>query len=123
MWRTGKSGRKLGDYADWMCLWCRYATFAGLAGGKLCCAHSGAFRLLDFAVDPTDHKAAAWGLPPIDSLDMWPLLSGQTTTSPRQELLINADTLIEGEWKVNLLSRIENIRSQACRLSSCSLAR
>jgi hypothetical protein len=51
-------------------------------------------------VDPTDHKAAASGLPPIDSLNVWPLISGQTTTSPRQELLINADTLIDGEWKV-----------------------
>ena len=52
-------------------------------------------------VDPTDHKAAASGLLPIDSLNIWPLISGQTTTSPREELLINANTLIEGEWKVS----------------------
>lgn len=50
-----------------------YATFAGLAG-----------------VDPTDHRAAAAGLPPIDSLDMWPLLSGRNRTSPRTELVLGA---------------------------------
>lgn len=46
--------------ADW------YATFAALAG-----------------VDPTDEKAAAAGLPPIDSVNQWPYLSGATTTAPR----------------------------------------
>jgi arylsulfatase I/J len=49
--------------------WDWYATFAALAG-----------------VDPTDKKAAAAGLPPHDSINMWPLLSGQVTTSPRKEL-------------------------------------
>ena len=39
-------------------------------------------------VDPTDHAAAAAGLPPIDSFDLWPLLSGANTTAPRTELLI-----------------------------------
>eukprot|EP00054_Salpingoeca_dolichothecata_P026650 m.191866 g.191866 ORF g.191866 m.191866 type:complete len:326 (-) comp25724_c0_seq10:103-1080(-) len=46
--------------ADW------YATVCFLAG-----------------VDPTDQKAKAAGLPPIDSLNMWPLVSGQNMTSPR----------------------------------------
>ena len=45
--------------ADW------YATFSNLAG-----------------VDPTDELAASFGLPEIDSLDMWPLISGQVSTSP-----------------------------------------
>merc|ERR1712107_621631 len=40
--------------ADW------YATFAGLAG-----------------VDPTDTLAASSGLPPIDSIDVWPFLAGK----------------------------------------------
>ena len=48
------------DTADW------WSTFAYIAG-----------------VDPTDHRAAKWGLPPIDSLNMWPMLSGTNTTSPR----------------------------------------
>jgi len=48
-----------------------YATYAALA-----------------KVDPTDHKAAAGGLPPIDSLNMWPLLSGHNATSPRTEIQI-----------------------------------
>jgi len=51
--------------ADW------YATFAGLAG-----------------VDPTDHRAAASGLPPIDSEDIWPLLSGANTSEPHEYIPI-----------------------------------
>lgn len=48
--------------ADW------YATFCYLAG-----------------VDPTDDAAAEAGLPPIDSLNVWPLISGANLTSPRVE--------------------------------------
>jgi len=40
--------------------WDWYATYCALAG-----------------VDPTDEKAAKANLPPIDSLNMWPYLSGQ----------------------------------------------
>ena len=49
--------------------WDWYATFCALAG-----------------VDPTDARAAAAGLPPIDSVNVWPLLSGTTTTSPRKTI-------------------------------------
>ena len=45
--------------ADW------YATFCALAG-----------------VDSADTVAAHYGLPAIDSLDMWPLLSGDVKVSP-----------------------------------------
>mmetsp|Transcript_45267 Transcript_45267/g.105023 ORF Transcript_45267/g.105023 Transcript_45267/m.105023 type:complete len:627 (-) Transcript_45267:68-1948(-) len=63
--------------ADW------YATFAeGIAG-----------------LDPTDYWAAASDLPPIDSLNMWSLISGATATSPRKSLLVDRDILIQGEWK------------------------
>mmetsp|Transcript_1282 Transcript_1282/g.3170 ORF Transcript_1282/g.3170 Transcript_1282/m.3170 type:complete len:578 (-) Transcript_1282:251-1984(-) len=62
--------------ADW------YATLCGLAG-----------------VSPTDHWAAASGLPPIDSLDMWPMLSGQNLTSPRSSILVTRDLLVHGQWK------------------------
>jgi len=50
--------------ADW------FATFCHLAG-----------------VDPTDARAATSQpeLPPIDSLNMWPLITGANTTSPRVE--------------------------------------
>lgn len=46
-----------------------YATFAALAG-----------------VDPTDHRAAAAGLPPVDGLDVSGLFTGANSTSPRTEV-------------------------------------
>ena len=55
-------GQKTEGYvhiADW------YATFSALAG-----------------VDPTDKQAAKAKLPPIDSLNMWPLISCLLYTSP-----------------------------------------
>lgn len=79
-----------------MAAWDWYATIAGLAG-----------------VDPTDHKAAEAGLPPIDSKDMWPLISGQVQQSPRTELALGdaqdkgkassktlVGGLIQGRYKV-----------------------
>jgi arylsulfatase I/J len=54
---------------DWL------ATFCALAG-----------------VDPTDARAAAAGLPPIDSLDMSALLLGTNATSPRTEVWLGSDT-------------------------------
>ena len=64
--------------ADW------YRTFANLAD-----------------VDPTDHQAAASGLPPIDSLDVWPMLSGANLTSPRDDvgIVVNENLLVYGPWK------------------------
>ena len=52
----------------------RYATFCNLAG-----------------IDPADAVAAAHGLPPIDSADLWPLLVGSNTTSPHTTLPIVVD--------------------------------
>ena len=51
-----------------------YSTFCALAG-----------------VDPTDERAAAAGLPPVDGVNQWPFLSGATTTSPRAEVPIGSD--------------------------------
>jgi len=65
--------------ADW------YTTFASLAN-----------------VDPTDKRAAQWNLPPIDGFNLWPLLSGSTNTSPRGELPVDENTLIQGDWKLIL---------------------
>ena len=57
--------------------WDFFATFCGLAG-----------------VDPTDHRAAAAGLPPVDSVDLWPLLSGANLSSPRAELALGSAGLV-----------------------------
>ena len=67
----------LAHMADWL------ATLCGLAG-----------------VDPTDAKAAAAHLPPIDSLDLWPLLTGANVTSPRVEVPVAPSTLIAWPWKL-----------------------
>jgi len=63
--------------ADW------YRTFANLAG-----------------VDAEDYRAAQYGLPPIDSLDMWPLISGANLTSPRTEIPFTPDAIIQGNYKL-----------------------
>ena len=73
-------GQKTEGYihlADW------YGTFCGIAG-----------------VDPTDKKAAAANLPPVDSLDMWPLISGKNSTSPRVDIPASINALISGDYKI-----------------------
>ena len=73
-------GQKTEGYihlADW------YGTFCGLAG-----------------VDPVDKKAAAAKLPPVDSLDMWPLISGKNSTSPRTDIHVSIHTMISGNHKI-----------------------
>ena len=73
-------GQKTEGYihiADW------YATLCGLAG-----------------VDPTDKQAEKANLPPIDSLNMWPLISGENSTSPRVDIPLTLTTLISGEYKI-----------------------
>lgn len=60
----------------------RAATFCGLAG-----------------VTVEDAWAAASSLPPVDSLDVWPLVAGMNSTSPRVDILVNANLLVSGEWK------------------------
>ena len=73
-------GQKTDGYihiADW------YATFCYLAG-----------------IDPTDERAAEAKLPPIDSLNMWPMISGQNMTSPRVDIPASFNTLISGDYKI-----------------------
>jgi arylsulfatase B len=60
--RRGAVEEGLTASEDW------YRTFAVLAG-----------------VDPADAKAAAAGLPPVEGYDLWPLISGANSTSPRTE--------------------------------------
>lgn len=88
---TARRGTKLGarvHIADW------YATFCALAG-----------------FTPTDDVAAAAGLPPIDSVDLWPLLTGSNSTAPHEVMPLAVDVdvgqgtkdvysaLLMGEWK------------------------
>ena len=73
-------GQKTDGYihmTDW------YATFCHLAG-----------------VDPTDKKAAKAKLPPIDSMNMWPLISGENSTSPRTDIPVSNFTLLSGDYKI-----------------------
>ena len=75
-------GQKTDGYihlADW------YGTFCAIAG-----------------VDPTDEKAAKAKLPPVDSYNMWPLISGKTDTSPHTDVPVSNVTLISGDYKILL---------------------
>ena len=60
--------------ADW------YATLADVAGVD---------------VSGENEVARAAGLPPLDSLSMWPLLTGANTTSPRTELQLSTLALLQ----------------------------
>merc|ERR1712013_743449 len=35
-----------------------------------------------------------------DSVNMWPLIAGRTKVSPRYEVVMNKNTLIQGDWKL-----------------------
>ena len=62
--------------ADWL------STFATLAGAE-----------------PTDSRAATLGLPPIDSMDMWPTIA-MGTLSPRAEIVISDWAFIQWPYKI-----------------------
>lgn len=49
-----------------------------------------------------DPKAAAAGLPPIDSINVWPLIAGETATSPRVEMPISPQVLLSYPYKLLL---------------------
>ena len=88
-------------------VWDWYATYAHLAG-----------------VDPTDHAAAAVGLPPIDSVNLWPLLArgkADGAAAPRDELPIgDTGALPNGDGKA-LVGGL--LWANGTRLSTCSSAR
>ena len=73
--------------ADPMALCDYYVTFAFLAG-----------------VDPTDHRAAAAGLPGIDGVNLWPRISGSNTSAPRLHLWAGPNVFISGNYKLLLSS-------------------
>ena len=75
-------GKKSDGYihlADW------YGTFCEMAG-----------------VDPTDEIAAKAKLPPVDSVNVWPYISGKTNESPRKDVPVNVNTLISDDYKIIL---------------------
>ena len=49
-----------------------------------------------------DARARAAGLPELDSLDLWPLLSGENSTSPRTEVPLGPSALVAGRYKLLL---------------------
>jgi arylsulfatase I/J len=62
-------------------VWDWYATFVqGIAG-----------------LDPTDHRAAKAGLPPIDSVNHWEFLTGKTSVSPRTAIPLGSCTAAPDE--------------------------
>jgi arylsulfatase B len=80
----GTTNEGIVHIADW------YGTFCALAG-----------------VDPTDEVAAAAGLPPVESVNVWPLVSGANGTSPRSEIPVGPQVLIQGRFKLMLGKQIE----------------
>ena len=73
-------GQKTEGYihlADW------YGTLCSIAG-----------------VNPTDEAAAKAKLPPVDSFNVWPLISGENSTSPRTDIPVSHNTLISGDYKI-----------------------
>merc|ERR1712232_352738 len=73
----GTTSHGLMHITDW------YATYCRLAG-----------------VDPADPVGEAAGVPPVDALDVWPMISGVNSTSPREELFMEDHCLIIGDWKL-----------------------
>jgi arylsulfatase B len=68
-------GRKLSGLGA---VWDWYGTFAALGG-----------------VDPTDARAAAAGLPPIDSVNLWPYISCQAASSGRSQLGLGSSSCVK----------------------------
>lgn len=51
-------------------------------------------------VDPRDRVGEAAGVPPVDGMDMLPLLTGANATSPRTEIFFGVEALLQGDWKL-----------------------
>lgn len=75
----GKESNALMHIADW------YATFCHLAG-----------------VDPKDDAETAVDLPGVDSINQWPVISGETKKNQRTWIQSSPVTLIDhgGKWKI-----------------------
>lgn len=58
-------------------------------------------------VDQHDSWAAESGLPPVDSVNVWPMVSGVNLTSPRTSILVREGLLVQGKWKLHVGQMIE----------------
>jgi len=95
----------LSHIADW------FTTFCTIAG-----------------VDPEDSSAAKVGLPPVDGINLWPMITGQKK-SVRNEVYISRYTLISGDMKL-IIGTIPfthwsgptypNNTCSPCRLGKCA---
>ena len=92
----GRSTDALIAIADW------YATLCGLAGGTSC---------------TTDESATAEGLPDVDSIDQWPVLSGATSRPVRTTLFVDADILYDLDASGQLWKLYQN----ASEADTCSM--
>jgi len=79
--RRGQKEKGLMHLADW------YSTFCGFAG-----------------VEATDSVAIANGLPDVDGVDLWPLISGQVSESPRSDVALGPNAYISGRFKLHVHS-------------------
>jgi len=75
--QSGTTRDGLMHIADW------YTTFSHLAG-----------------VDHFDHLAAQSSLPPVDGLNQWDLITGVNLTSPRTEIPVSGNALIQFPYKL-----------------------
>jgi len=76
--RRGQKEGGLVSIADW------YVTFAEMAGAEA-----------------SDTEAVAMGLPDVDGFNIWPLIKGEVSSSPRTELVVDPTVLITGAFKLN----------------------
>lgn len=75
--RRGQIESGMMHIADWYVTWCSM-----------------------LGIDPSDIIAVQHGLPDVDGYNMWPVIIGEATQSPRSELPISRGTLLSGEWKL-----------------------
>jgi arylsulfatase I/J len=71
---TRARGRRLSGLGA---VWDWYGTFAALA-----------------AASPLDTRALAAGLPPVDSVDLWPYVAGEVRLSPRKEIALGSSSCV-----------------------------
>ena len=88
--RRGKTVTNVISIADW------YSTFVHLANFGTGPAPADQVEKLSYDAD-----AAGAGLPPIDSIDAWPVIAGLKTRGPRRvELQLSDQALLQGRYKL-----------------------
>ena len=108
IWAAADNGGPLGSANNWPLRGGKFSNWEGgvrvnafVSGGAVPPARRGSAEAGFMAIadvyptlcslagaDPADARAAAAGLPPVDGLNMWPLLSGAASASPRTEVVL-----------------------------------